>query len=108
RFVPTTMLPVAEGRDVFYGQVQRQGNVPVEAEIRVSFVDGAEIAVGIRHLFGASNCRILDAAISLDALNALHRRPALFVPSSIGIVRDEEYRTPARRAGLISAGRNNE
>jgi predicted ATPase len=109
RYIPTSMLPVATGSDVFFGQVQRRGNVPVEASIRVKFTDDSEIAVGIRHLFGASNCRIIDVpSWGEDSFEAVLARPAVWVPGSVGIVRDEEYRTPARRAGLIGAGRNNE
>jgi ABC-type cobalamin/Fe3+-siderophores transport system ATPase subunit len=109
RYIPTTMLPVAIGSDIFYGQVQRRGNVPVEAMIRVRFTDDSEIAVGIRHLFGASNCRIVDIPNwGEDLFRSVLARPAVWVPGSVGIVRDEEYRTPARRAGLIGAGRNNE
>lgn len=41
-------------------------------------------------------------------LHALASRPAVWVPSSVGVVRDEEYRTPARRSSLVNAGRHNE
>src|SRR5206468_11063646 len=35
-------------------------------------------------------------------------RPPELVPASIGIVAEEEYRTPARRHVLVSSGRHNE
>lgn len=41
-------------------------------------------------------------------LRALLAHPIVWVPSAVGIVRDEEYRTPARREALLSAGRHNE
>lgn len=108
RYMPSTILPVAAGQDIFHGQVQRQGNVPVEATISAEFITGESLTVGLRYLFGASNCRIVDGDATLDTYHALLAWPAVWVPSSVGVVRDEEYRTPARRAGLISAGRNNE
>jgi len=110
RYIPSSLLPVAAGPDIFYGGVQRHGNVPVEAVVRVRFADGSEVAIGIRSLFGAWNCRIVDAneTMTIQTFQALISRPAVWIPSSVGIVRDEEYRTAARRAGLVSAGRNNE
>ncbi len=109
RLVPPPVLPVASGRDLFYRQVWRQANVYVNAVVGAEFTDGSAIEFGLRYMFGNVNSRVHDQAGIEDArLVALLARPAVWVPSAVGIVRDEEYRPPARQRGLVSAGRHNE
>src|SRR6266516_130789 len=43
RYIPSSVLPVATGQDIFYAQVQRQGNVPVEATISAYFTNDEEL-----------------------------------------------------------------
>lgn len=109
RIMPAALLPVAGLRDLFFRQIWRQANEYVEATIGAVFSDASRVEFGIRLLFGNANSRVLDhEGIDAKHLDALIAWPAVWVPSSVGIVRDEEYRTPARRAALINAGRHNE
>lgn len=109
RIVPTSILPVANMRDIFYNGVWRAGNEYVRAIIGAEFSDGSQIDFGIRLMFGNGNSRVNShAGMEGERLKSLLSRPAVWVPSAVGIVRDEEYRTAARRVGLISAGRHNE
>lgn len=103
------MLPVASGRDLFYRQVWRQANVYVNAVVGAQFSDGSSVEFGLRYMFGNVNSRVHNQAGIEDArLVALLARSAVWVPSAVGIVRDEEYRPPARQRGLVSGGRHNE
>src|SRR5207302_1215722 len=47
-------------------------------------------------------------AIPATVINKFLSSPPEFVPASIGIVAEEEYRTPARRSTLVTSGRHNE
>jgi energy-coupling factor transporter ATP-binding protein EcfA2 len=109
RLVPTAIVPVATMRDLFFRRVWRTGNVPVQCKVGAEFFDGAYVEVALRHLFGNLNSQITQQSGMTDArLEALLAHPSVWVPSASGIVRDEEYRPPARQRGLISAGRHNE
>ena len=109
RLLPLTVLPVAALRDLFYKGATRQGNTNIPVIIGAEFSDGSMIEFGIRALFGNPNSRVeRENGISGDRLTALLARPAVWVPSAVGIVRDEEYRTAARQVGLIGTGRHNE
>jgi len=109
RILPAGILPVARLRDIWYRQRYRVRNEFIPAIIGAEFQDGGLIEFGVIGPFGAANSRLLRADGFDEArLNLLAARPAVWVPSSVGIVRDEEYRPPARRHGLIAAGRHNE
>lgn len=109
RLVPMGIMPVAAYRDLFYKRVSREGNRYVYATVGARFSDGSHVEFGVRALFGSLNSKVLsEQGMAGNRLAALLARPAVWVPSSVGIVRDEEYRTPARQAGLVNAGRHNE
>jgi energy-coupling factor transporter ATP-binding protein EcfA2 len=109
RLVPPPILPVASVRDLYFRQTWRQANTYVLATVGAEFSDGSSVEFGIRHLFGGANSRVLaDNGMNGVRLQALLAKPAVWVPSAVGIVRDEEYRTPARRTALIGGGRHHE
>lgn len=109
RNVPPAILPIARLRDLWHGQRYRVRNAFVPAVVGAEFQDGALVEFGIIGPFAAANSRLIrSVGIDETHLNTLAARPAVWVPSSVGIVRDEEYRPPARRQGLIAAGRHNE
>ncbi len=110
RLVPTSALPVANLRDMWFQRRTRQGraaNIPIV--LRAEFSDGSYVQFAIRLVFGNANSRMeAEQGMSGTRLRALLAHPAVWVPSAVGIVRDEEYRTTARREGLVNAGRHNE
>jgi ABC-type lipoprotein export system ATPase subunit len=109
RYLPASVLPVARLKDIFYKQIIRSGRQNVFATVGAEFADGSHVEFGIRELFGNANCQVREEnGMTGERLDALLGHPAVWVPSSVGIVRDEEYRTPARRTALINAGRHNE
>lgn len=96
-------------KDIFFRRATRKANKPVTAEVGAEFTDGSTVEFAVRHLFGAMNSRVQIAnGMEGDRLSALLSHPAVWVPSAVGIVREEEYRTPARRTSLINAGRHHE
>jgi hypothetical protein len=102
-------LPVALLKDLWFRQRYRAANKFVPAVVGAEFDGGGRIEFGIIGPFGAATCRVLDSrGIDSAALELIGSRPAVWVPSSVGVVRDEEFRPAARRAGLIFAGRHNE
>lgn len=109
RYLPASVLPVVRLKDLFFKQVIRVGRQNVYATVGAEFTDGSMVEFGIRELFGNANCQVREEnGMSGSRLEALLGHPAVWVPSAVGIVRDEEYRTPARRSALINAGRHNE
>lgn len=109
RLLPPGVVPVATLRDLFYMGVWRVRNEYVPAVVGAEFSDGSKVEFGIRLLFGNGNSQVREQiGMSESRLAALLSHPAVWVPSAVGIVRDEEYRTAARRTGLITAGRHNE
>jgi len=109
RNVPPHILPVAVLRDLWYAQRYRNQNKFVPARLGGEFANGGRVEFGIIGPFGAATSKVLSASAMDEALfDALASRPAVWVPSSVGVVRDEEYRTPARRSSLVNAGRHNE
>jgi ABC-type cobalamin/Fe3+-siderophores transport system ATPase subunit len=109
RLLPPGILPVATLRDLFHNGVWRTGNEYVPAVVGAEFIDGSRVEFGIRLLFGNGNSRVREQVGMTDSrLATLLSHPAVWVPSAVGIVREEEYRTAARRTGLISGGRHNE
>ncbi len=109
RLISPEVLPVSEVRDLFYMRQNRRSNVYVHATVGAEFTDGSRVEFGVRHLFGGANSQVTEEVGMTGArLRALIQKPAVWVPSAVGIVRDEEFRTPARRAALIAGGRHNE
>lgn len=109
RYLPASILPVAGMKDLFFRRQTRRANKSIAVIIGAEFNDGSFVEFGIRHLFGSMNSKVQQATgMSGERLAALLSHPAVWVPSAVGIVRDEEYRTPARRTALINAGRHNE
>lgn len=109
RLVPPGVLPVAAGKDLFFNGSSRIGNVYVQVVLGAEFADGSNVEFSLRHMFGNFNSQVSNqAGLQDERLAALLAHPAVWVPSSVGIVRDEEYRPPARQRGLIIQGRHNE
>jgi ABC-type lipoprotein export system ATPase subunit len=109
RYLPASVLPVAAMKDLFFGRQTRRANESVPVVVGAEFTDGSSVEFRIRHLSGSMNSKVEEATgMNGERLAALLGHPAVWVPSAVGIVRDEEYRTPARRTALINAGRHNE
>jgi len=109
KVVPSIALPVAAIKDMFYKGVWRQGNQLVSAKVGAEFADGSVIEFSLRLIFANINSRVTrQSGMNGQRLDSLLAKPAVWVPSVVGIVREEEFRTEARRAGLISTGRQNE
>ncbi len=109
KVVPSVVLPVATIKDMFFKGVWREGNLPVSAKVGAEFADGSMVEFSLRLIFANINSRVSGQnGMSGQRLSSLLAKPAVWVPSVVGIVRDEEFRTEARRAGLISTGRQNE
>ena len=108
RNVPPAVLPVAQLRDLWYGQRYRAQNKFVEAVVGAEFAGGAQVEFGIIGPFGAATSHLRESGVTEEVLTALVTRPAVWIPSSVGVVRAEEYRPPARRLGLVAEGRHNE
>lgn len=108
RILNPSLLPVATPRDIFYHGITRRGNENVPAVVGAEFDREMSVEFGIRYIFGSINSRVESSTIQGSALEGLLSHPAVWVPGSVGIVRDEEFRTAARQRGLISAGRHNE
>jgi energy-coupling factor transporter ATP-binding protein EcfA2 len=109
RLLPPGVLPVAAVRDLYYSRIWRRANAYVDATVGAEFADTSSVEFGVRYLFGGANSRVLSSnGMSGVRLRALLSKPAVWVPSAVGIVRDEEYRTPARRISFINTGRHHE
>lgn len=109
RYVPAGVLPVASIKDLFWRRQTRSANENISVVIGAEFADGSSVELGIRHLFGNMNARVIQqTGVDRDRLDELVGHPAVWVPSAVGIVPDEEYRTAARRTSMIFAGRHNE
>ncbi|HWZ94569.1 MAG TPA: AAA family ATPase [Opitutaceae bacterium] len=114
RSVPKTYLPVAQLRDLWPAGKMRQGNEWIPAKVELTLGTGHTLSFGIIGPWNAATSKIDDAA--LKAMNQIPEgvvkqfigSPPEFVPASIGIVAEEEYRTPARQWALASTGRHNE
>jgi hypothetical protein len=100
---------VASIKDLFWRRQTRSGNENLAVIVGAEFADGSSVEFGIRHLFGNMNARVNSHnGIEGSRLNELIGHRAVWVPSAVGIVPDEEYRTSARRTSMIFAGRHNE
>ena len=114
RSVPKALLPVAQLRDLWPGGRMREGNKWIPSSVSLELGSGHKLAFGIIGPWNAATSKIdgrdLAAmnAIPADVINGFLNHPPEFVPASIGIVAEEEYRTPARRSALVASGRHNE
>jgi hypothetical protein len=114
RSVPKSLLPVAQLRDLWPAGRMREGNKWIPSTIVVELGSGHKFAFGIIGPWNAATSRIDDAdlkemnATPFEVVNGFLSYPPEFVPASIGIVAEEEYRTPARQSALVASGRHNE
>jgi len=92
----------------------REGNRWIPSVVGLTLSTGHMIEFGVIGPWNAATSRIEKPA--LEQMNNLPigvyerfvKRPPVHVPASIGIVAEEEYRTPARRVALAATGRHNE
>jgi predicted ATPase len=111
RNLDDSLLPVPEVKDLWYRGVRRVGNDWVMAEVELEFESGLVVGFGMKGPFGHATSRLLDSAageISREDFDRLTAYPIVYVPSSVGVVDREEYRTPARIGSLIAGGRAHE
>lgn len=111
RNLDDSLLPVPEVRDLWYRGVRRIGNDWVMAEIELEFENGLIVGFGLKGPFGHATSRLLDNAsrqVAREDFDRLTAYPIVYVPSSVGVVDREEYRTPARIGSLIAGGRAHE
>ena len=110
RNLDDALLPVPEVRDLWYGGLRRTGNEWVMAEIELEFDSGLTVGFGMKGPFGHATSRLLGDERRIQALDyaRLTAFPIVYVPSSVGVVDHEEYRTPARIGSLIAGGRAHE
>jgi len=114
RSVPKSMLPVAQLRDLWPAGRMREGNRWIPSAVRITLNSGHLLGFGIIGPWNAATSRLLEEdaermkQIPFSEVSGILRRPPVFVPASIGIVAEEEYRTPARISALVQTGRHNE
>lgn len=111
RNLDDSILPVPDVRDLWYRGLRREGNVWVMAEIQLEFENGLAIGFGMKGPFGHATSRLLDGSpreLPRTDFDRLVNFPIVYVPSSVGVVDHEEYRTPARIGSLIAGGRAHE
>jgi predicted ATPase len=114
RSVPKSLLPVAQLRDLWPAGRMREGNRWIPCKVSMEFTSGHSLSFSIIGPWNAATSKIETAdlkamnAIPADIVNGFLSHPPEFVPASIGIVAEEEYRTPARRSALVASGRHNE
>jgi predicted ATPase len=110
RNLDDSLLPVPEVRDLWYRGLRRTGNDWVMAEIELVFESGLTVGFGLKGPFGHATSRLLSDERRIPALDfdRLTSFPIVYVPSSVGVVDHEEYRTPARIGSLIAGGRAHE
>ena len=104
------LLPVPEVRDLWYRGIRRVGQTWVMAEIEVTIETGLTIGFGMKGPIGHATSRLSSRLIARcrAVFDGLSEYPIVYVPSSVGVVDHEEYRTPARILSLISGGRAHE
>ena len=114
RSVPKSLLPVAQLRDLWPAGRMREGNKWIPSVISVELATGHTLTFGIIGPWNAATSKIEEAdlkkmnSIPSAVVDGFLNHPPEFVPASIGIVAEEEYRTPARRSALVASGRHNE
>jgi predicted ATPase len=114
RSVPKSLLPVAQLRDLWTAGRMREGNKWIPSKITIELGSSHRFAFGIIGPWNAATSKIEESdlkamnAMPSEIANGFLKNPPEFVPASIGIVAEEEYRTPARRFALVASGRHNE
>lgn len=110
RTLPESILPVAAPQDLWFERRWRAGRQPVMVKITLRFSGGLNFTFGLRLLYGAVNTKLVSqpAALSPEALLRVRGTNPVLVPSSVGIVSQEEYRNAGRVSTLIQTGRHNE
>jgi len=104
------MLPVAESVDFWFHRRYRVGNTRVPVVIGAELEGGYRFEFEIKRLWGGLNSRMtqLPEGVSQETITEiLARRPTL-IPSSFGVVKREEFHTPARIEILALTGQHNE
>jgi predicted ATPase len=105
------LLPVPEVKDLWYRGIRRRGNEWLMAEVDLEFENGLRFGFGLKGPFGHATSRLLESSsreIPRAEYDRLTSFPIVYVPSSVGVVDHEEYRTPARILSLIAGGRAHE
>jgi predicted ATPase len=110
RNLDDALLPVPRVPDLWFRGTRRVGNEWVMAEVELEFEDGTSVAFGMKGPFGHATSRLLMAQqrIARTVYETLIAYPIVYIPSSVGVVDREEYRTPARIGSLIAGGRAHE
>lgn len=109
RNIDDNLLPVPHVRDLWFNGIRRVGNVWATAELELEFDTGLTLGFGLKPPFGHASSRVIGALrIPKGDFERLTTFPIVYVPSSVGIVDREEYRTPARIGSLIAGGRAHE
>jgi predicted ATP-dependent endonuclease of OLD family len=110
RNLDDSVLPVPEVRDLWHRSVRRVGNEWVMAQVELEFSDGVVLHFGLKGPFGHATSRLMtnNRSIPREFYDRLLSFPIVYVPSSVGVVDREEYRTPARIGSLIAGGRAHE
>jgi predicted ATPase len=104
------MLPVADPEDFWFQRDYRVRNERIPVIIGVELANGMEFEFEVKRQWGGLNSRMTKLPVGADeevVRAILGRRPTL-VPSSVGIVRIEDYRVPARLELLSVTGHHNE
>jgi hypothetical protein len=106
RNLDDSLLPVAEVRDLWFGGIRRSGNDHLLARIEMQFEEGLTIEFGLKSPFGHATSRLISDSTTIERSlwNRLVARPIVYVPSSVGVVAHEEYRTPVRVDSLVAGG----
>jgi predicted ATPase len=110
RNIDDNLLPVPQVRDLWFRGVRRVGNVWTMAELELEFDSGLVVGFGLKPPFGHATSRLTGDNVRLPRADfeRLATYPIVYVPSSVGVVDREEYRTPARIGALIAGGRAHE
>jgi len=109
RNLDDALLPVPRVPDLWFKGIRRVGNEWVMAEAELEFEDGTIVSFGMKGPFGHATSRLLmNQRIHRGVYDSLTEYPIVYVPSSVGVVDREEYRTPARIGSLIAGGRAHE
>jgi ABC-type lipoprotein export system ATPase subunit len=104
------MLPVAIPEDFWFERRIRVGNERIPVVIGVELQGDYQFEFEIKRQWGGLNSRMtrLPEGLAEGTMRAiLARRPTL-IPSSFGVVKREEFRTPARVEILSLTGHHNE
>ena len=114
RSVPKSLLPVAQLRDLWPSGRMREGNKWIPSKISIELSSGHTFGFGIIGPWNAATSKIDEAdfkkmnSTPIDVVNGFLNHAPEFVPASIGIVAEEDDRTPARQSALVASGRHNE